>query len=878
MTHLKKADATSSGNQEIAPSETGDPRLGFLPPPPTHGFVGRAQELEAIEKQLTDQSHVVLKGPEGQGKTSLATALARHLLNTQKIDRVVFVKMERYSEARALLDMIGRQVVPDYSVTRYAEDFMEKALEPVEQALGGGSTLMIIDDLESVLVTSEPIYEPAVTHGISEVCSRLGQIRGVKLLLTAWDQLPKPFDQKGGEVEIGPMTNADATVLLTQAMAATGLGSDAATADEISELAAASGGHARTLTELGHEIRRVGIQNATENLSAHIRDLQEKYPGEPECLLFASIGLSLERLSPETREKIGILGVFQNGAHLDVLRAMLNMDQEEIRDMADELILAGLAEHQGYGYMKLRTALCPYLLGEMDTDEIRGTCHNWAKKMMGFAESLYGQIGKSPQLAASLSLLELPNLLAALEHLRDIDPPEKIVDAAANLETLFQNLGRPQALARVAEIRKQTSEQLGEWGHSRFEIEKRAVERSLESGQFRQAREGADALLTTCLDAGPDAYEGAVYDIATACLLQGSVLGMSGAPEAAIKALSEAQRRFRELANAGNMNAVDMASSAVTEMGNCLLFLGHLDEAAEAYEDAIARYKGTDDLRHASCQGQLGTVRMHQKRYEDAVAAHESARDTFERLDDADNIAIAWHNIARVHKEAGAFQDAERAYRSALNIALQHKNRHGEAFARSEMGSLYAAMGQLEVAVAVYHQAAETYVQIGDMFKEGTCRDHIADTLIRLNRSDEARQELERAIECKRAFGHVAEIWKTWDILQDLEQTLGNAEASVSARAQAMRTYLESRRTGRESQTPLSHLCALVAKAIQEKDTNQVREMLEGYLNQDVKPWVLAAIRVLQAVLEGSRDASLAENPELDYMDAAELTLLLEHL
>ena len=103
---------------------------------------------------------------------------------------------------------------------------------------------------------------------------------------------------------------------------------------------------------------------------------------------------------------------------------------------------------------------------------------------------------------------------------------------------------------------------------------------------------------------------------------------MGGAAEAALAPLGEAQRRFQALADAGNTGAAQMASAAITETADCLRDLGRLDEAAAAYQEAIRRDEQLDDRRGvAVSKGQLGTVRLHQKRYQEALEAYTEARD-----------------------------------------------------------------------------------------------------------------------------------------------------------------------------------------------------------------------------------------------------------
>ena len=259
-------------------------------------------------------------------------------------------------------------------------------------------------------------------------------------------------------------------------------------------------------------------------------------------------------------------------------------------------------------------------------------------------------------------------------------------------------------------------------------------------------------------------------------------------------------------------DAERMASVAIAEYGDCLTDLGRLDEAAAAYEDAIQRAENLDDKRQIAVnKGQLGTVRILQQRYDEALAAHVEARETFETLGEPGSVAVAWHQIGMVHRHAGQFEQAERAYRQSLAIEVQQKDRAGEAGSLHELGNLYDRMGRLEEAVTFYRQAANIDVTLRNLIGEGRARNNLADTLIKLHRYDEARQELHRAIECDRPFGHAAEPWTTWTLLHDLEQATGNTHAAADAWQQAVQSYLAYRRDGGESQEPSARLCARIA-------------------------------------------------------------------
>jgi tetratricopeptide (TPR) repeat protein len=231
-----------------------------------------------------------------------------------------------------------------------------------------------------------------------------------------------------------------------------------------------------------------------------------------------------------------------------------------------------------------------------------------------------------------------------------------------------------------------------------------------------------------------------------------------------------------------------------------------------------------------------------------------------------------------VHKEAGQFEQAERAYRQSLAINVQQKNLEGEASDLYELGGLYIDVGRLEEAVTFHQQAADIVVKLRNGYREGMVRNGLAGTLIKLQRYDEARRELHRAIECKKPFGHAAELWKTWGILYDLEQATGHPQAAAQAREQAIAAYLAYRRAGGASQSNVAQLYAQVSQAIEQGATTGAEQLLDELSRRDVQPWFTLLLAKLQAILRGDRSPDLADDPNLEWDDAAELQLLLESL
>ena len=529
--------------------------------------------------------------------------------------------------------------------------------------------------------------------------------------------------------------------------------------------------------------------------------------------------------------------------------------------------------------MRLDPALGSYLLREMDEGDREALHRRWAGAMAGLTGFLNEQRGQDAGLAARLTLLELPNLLAMLRWAEVKAAPEEAVDLARRAEYLLSGLGRPQALAEAVAVRERVARNLGEWGHALFTAADAEVDRLLDRGEVRAAHASAERLLKRCLEAGEGAYLGAAYDLGTAHFTLGRVLQMRGAAAEALPLLGEGRRRFEALARDGNTSAANMAMAVLSDSADCLMELGRLDEAAAAYEEAVRR---ADELRNqrgaAVGKGQLGSVRMLQRRYDEALAAYEEARQTFESLGEPRSVAVIWHQIGMAHREAGQYEEAEMACRQSLAIKVQQQDAAGEAASLGELGNLYGSMGRSEEAVRCYRQAADIYVRLQDQRKEGTARSNLANTLLKLGRHDEARAELSRAIACKEPYGHVAEPWRSWENLRRLELATGDAEAAARARQHAFESYLSYRREGGYGTTPSARLCAAAAGAIAAGDTSELEQFLSQPQGEDTQPWARAVFPKVLAVLRGERDPALAADPALDYDDAAELLLLLESL
>jgi CHAT domain-containing protein len=347
--------------------------LGGLPEPPPHHFQGRSRELLALERLLYDHPYAVVRGQGGMGKTTLAVELARWLVRTGRFRRAAFVSLETVSDVRSVLDSLGRQVLPEganWSVAQYTD--LRQALQSVQRALTDHPTLLVLDNLESVLPDASG-HTPAAAAPVAELWSLcqalLNADPATRLLFTSREALPEPFAHRRADMVLSALSQADAIALVSQVMAQEGVtphpSDPGSTPQDITDLVEAVGRHPRALVLLAREVARQGVRATTATVRELMTVLHDRYPDNREQSLYASVELSLRRLAPEVRAQLQPLAVFQGGVSFVVWKLMTGTDDETIRNLAAAVIDVGLGTDMGYGHLRLDPALPPYLLREL---------------------------------------------------------------------------------------------------------------------------------------------------------------------------------------------------------------------------------------------------------------------------------------------------------------------------------------------------------------------------------------------------------------------------------------------------------------------------------------------------------------------------------
>ncbi|MGO9921419.1 MAG: hypothetical protein ACLQIB_42850 [Isosphaeraceae bacterium] len=307
----------------------------------------------------------------------------------------------------------------------------------------------MVDNMESILLppyleTPEALSAEASRElkAILAVCERLLKVGDTRIVFTSREALPAPFDAARHRRELHRLDRDDAVKLVERALNADeGAGAGAtldAARESIEALVDAVHGHARTLALLAPSLRSQGVDATREALVELMAAMEKKFPGSREQSLFASVELSLRRMSAANRDKASVLGVFHGGVDLDMLRHMMQWEEEDMGSLAGELIETGLATPNPYNHLTLNPALCPFLRGKLDAAQRDTLTTRWGQAMKVYLEYLYQQSYQNAEIAAALTALELPNLFALLEQVERAANAEATIDLATSLYGLLQ--------------------------------------------------------------------------------------------------------------------------------------------------------------------------------------------------------------------------------------------------------------------------------------------------------------------------------------------------------------------------------------------------------------------------------------------------------
>ena len=375
-------------------------------PQQASSFIGRQQEVAAVQELLTQARLVTVTGTGGVGKTRIAL-------------RVAADHVEQFTDGVCLVDL-AKVTDPEGVLAQFATPLLTSAtsLGELVAALADRNVLLVVDNCEHVLTEVTPIVSQLITA-----------TSGVSVLATSRESLGV-----AGEVvwRVPPMTPMDARRLLDARARA--VNAQFAITDEnrqaVDDVCQRLDAIPLALELAAARLTSLSVQQVSQRLDQRFRLLAGGARGtlERHRTLQATVDWSYDHLEPAEQTMLRRLGVFVGGFSLDGAETVAGTgdgdgdgDAMTVLDTIDQLVVKSLviAEYQdGTSRYRLLETIRQYALDRLAaTDEaltIREAHLRWVLRLC--VESEHG-LWLGRDLARLLTRLdqEQANLRAAFD-------------------------------------------------------------------------------------------------------------------------------------------------------------------------------------------------------------------------------------------------------------------------------------------------------------------------------------------------------------------------------------------------------------------------------------------------------------------------------
>ncbi|MFF0198884.1 ATP-binding protein, partial [Streptomyces anulatus] len=183
------------------------------------------------------------------------------------------------------------------------------------------------------------------------------------------------------------------------------------------------------------------------------------------------------------------------------------------------------------------------------------------------------------------------------------------------------------------------------------------------------------------------------------------------------------------------LNDTQSEASVWNNLGGALQELRRFDEALHAHQTARDLYQQTGDTNgEATAWNNLGGPLKELRRFDEALHAVETARDLYQQTGNTRGEANAWNNLGIVLKNLRLFDDALHAHQTARDLYQQTGNTHGEAIAWNNLGTTLKDLRRFDDALHAHQTARDLYQQTGNTHGEATAWNNLGTTLKDLRR------------------------------------------------------------------------------------------------------------------------------------------------
>ena len=730
-------------------------------------LIGRGKELHRL-LELADQSEteariILIHGPEGVGKSRLLSDLRSHLL--VRGTRVRTATCRTGDAALAPVKKIVRQIVTEVgeehaAFLQYASilhslfpEFWKNIEEPPHLDAEGNklrlfhalASIMCADDSKpsAIILDSLESADATTKEFWTYLASFLQAVPRINLIILGSSRTT--FDGKCECLTLAPLNRGDTRTLIT-----TLLGT------EVSEsftqaIFKQTGGNPRFMIELlEYCVEKHIITRDHEGWHVHER---ENLTGLFPASLVEILRDQVQRLDTGARLVTAAIADSISPLGAAALSAACELDQTEVRNLADELHRAGLIVGSWHGYTPASEALVSIIREELPDDTLRAIHRRLAEYFEDASSDVSPRVLGHHWYSAGEHQRARPYLVEAAKTARS---HQAFADAAdllqhviehepvdANLEEKFDILSDITELWNVLGIRQKEEEAIQESlvtaaqlkdNRKLAHVYSNQAEYFLALGEFDRAQRSAEKALGL--------YE-ALGDF-RGCADAQTRLGFI-----------HFRRRNTTLIDAAYGKALEYyaqlddtrgKAQVLLDLGVAYYFLEDPKRASETLEQAFALFSELGDRRGmARCLGNMGIQLFHNGLYEQAYERYRQVLDIFHDIGDRRGLARAENSMGQVLVAMSRYSEARRHLLEARNLALEIRDNYTLEGALENLAELYTLLGAYPEAVQIYRQTIEIAGSSGNAVGKAASLIDLAGIFIETREMEEAGRSLAEA-------------------------------------------------------------------------------------------------------------------------------------
>ncbi|MEN6480280.1 MAG: ATP-binding protein [Anaerolineales bacterium] len=776
------------------------PLAGGLPESADAPFVGRGGERAALEAALLaeGQHPVCLYGPPGRGKTALASWMARWLVRTGAVARVVYTSLSGGLLSDVLVHDLAEQLLGPNANLADGETAAQ-----VTTVLGEAPTLLIWDNLEAAFSPDALAYNDQARARLLALARELAHVPGCRLLCLC-DSANYPPELAALEATSLALPELPLDQAAALVAAYTGdLGGSASEAGAIERLFELLGGNALALRCASARLKSATIDSLAADAERLLPGAAGGAARQSEQSVALGLELLLTELSPDERLAVHALGLWAQGFLEPMTLRAVELDEAVWARLKPTLLAAGaLAEQRLEGLniprIALHPALADHLARHVPPRQRQALAPRYLQTTLGLLTWLPRGEQQLPGLTRRLLRLELANLATAVDlalAAEELSSAAELAQlAAAQLDRLALSETAAALRAKIDRAAAAAVPPEGPLSRPAVQFILRQAELLLQSGHGEQGLALLQGLVERLGHENGQSYPApeATFDQGLALQMLASVLRLSPRPEMAVAALRQAIHLFSQAHRLPEARAAE--AECWRELAEMLLAARQADAAEEAAQRGL-------DL--AQSMGNRELVGLFQSQLGAAAVGHGQPDVALKHLQEATvslQEAQAWAALCGVWAQVAAVQEAARsdlpaasealsraiAVATAANLPLQRAQYLGQR------ARLQARLGQLELARADLLAAAEVYRQQEQPALLLTTLRTLAELALGQHQFEEAERYAEEARQAGEAVGGGNAPWEVYALLQRIAEARGDADGVAAWRRRTQQTFSRS--------------------------------------------------------------------------------------